>query len=89
MVAYRDYGDAEQHSVCLLSSDLTPLLQFLDSQNANGGGDIPEDVLGALHVAATMINWNGRIRFCVLIADRPGHGSDLNEYGSDDRYVFF
>jgi len=89
MVAYRDYGDNEQHSVCPLSSDLTPLLKFLDRQNAYGGGDAPEDVLGALHAAASTINWNGKIRFCVLIADCPGHGYELNDYGSCDRYVSF
>lgn len=42
---------------------------------AVGGGDIPEDVLGALSRATTGLAWKGKARYAVLITDAPSHGS--------------
>ncbi len=50
---------------------------------ATGGGDMPEDVLGALNRAAAWPEWSARAKFIVLIADSPGHGTDLNDDPND------
>jgi uncharacterized protein YegL len=52
---------------------------------ASGGADGPEDVLPALHAAATGLDWRAKVRFLVLIADAPAHGRDYNNE-PDDQY---
>ena len=85
MVAYKDYGDADQRLTLPFTADEQALEQFLRPLTAGGGSDIPEDVLGALKCAADLDGWQSKVRFCVLIGDAPGHGRDLNDL-SDDRF---
>ena len=75
--AVHDTRDAEaaQHN-------LRGLVEFLEQQKAEGGGDRPEDVLGALDSAAGL-TWQSKIRLLLLITDAPGHGRDLNDDPSD------
>lgn len=47
-----------------------------------GGGDGPEDVLGALD-RASRLDWRAKARFIVLIADAPAHGGDCNDDPTD------
>jgi hypothetical protein len=49
---------------------------------AQGGGDEPEDVLAAFNQAATL-NWTGRARFLINIADAPAHGRECNDCTQD------
>ena len=53
--------------------------------SGRGGGDVAEDVVGALeavaagsHASNTLamppLGWRGRVRFCVVITDAPTHG---------------
>ncbi|GMH42187.1 hypothetical protein BSKO_10106 [Bryopsis sp. KO-2023] len=85
MVAYKDYGDAERIRVQQFTKDVPEFLGFLQGLTAGGGGDAPEDVLGALKAAASMGDWEGRVKFVILIADAPGHGRDCNG-GLHDSY---
>jgi hypothetical protein len=57
----------------------------VSSLQATGGGDLPEDILPALHAAATQLSWASRARFALLIADAPCHGRDCH-YGFHDSY---
>ncbi|CAF5163184.1 unnamed protein product, partial [Rotaria sp. Silwood1] len=60
--------------------------KFLNGITASGGGDIPEDVLGALDTCLTL-NWSKtNARFIVLITDAPGHGPELNNDLANDEY---
>ena len=87
MVAYRDYGDGKDNQICprefALGTD--KLREFLQKQEAFGGNDAAEDVLGGLF-AATKLNWSSKARFLILIADSPGHGVELHG-GFEDRYL--
>ena len=47
-----------------------------------GGGDVPEDVLGALDTAASF-EWGSGTRFVVLMTDAPAHGKDCNNRPDD------
>ena len=86
MVAYKDFGDAEQKLTLPFTANTQELEQFLQRLTAGGGSDLPEDVLGALKCAADFDGWQSKVRFCVLIGDAPGHGRDLNDLG-DDRFL--
>lgn len=48
-----------------------------------GGGDGPEDVLGALEEAAQRLSWGAKARFVVHIADAPAHGREFNSEPDD------
>ena len=48
-VAYRDYGDRSKHfEIFDFTENITLFTDFLDGVRADGGGDGPEDVLGAI-----------------------------------------
>ena len=84
LVTYRDYGDSEPHIIVHpFSSNTTEFFRFLALLVASGGSDTPEDVLGALNTVASMEGWQSKVRFCVLIGDAPGHGTELNKCPHD------
>jgi len=55
---------------------------------AEGGGDLAEDVLGALTNAAGF-NWKSSIRFMIMIGDAPGHGRELHNPDAKPQYDRF
>ena len=84
MVAYRDYEDGDQQICpCPFARGPDNVRRFLSKQKAGGGGDAAEDVLGGLNAAAGLEGWSSKVKFCILIADAPGHGRDL--HGSNVR----
>ena len=55
----------------------------INSQPASGGGDFPEDVQGGFN-KALQLSWNaGSVKSAFHIADAPGHGKDICEYGDN------
>ncbi|GMH42204.1 hypothetical protein BSKO_10123 [Bryopsis sp. KO-2023] len=85
MVAYKDHGDADRIQVLQFTRNVEELRGFLQGLTAQGGADGPEDVLGALRTAANLGDWEGRVKFVILITDAPGHGRDCN-IDPHDRY---
>ncbi|CAF1360663.1 unnamed protein product [Adineta steineri] len=86
IVGYRDITDNPQYETLNFTHDENEVVTFLDKLKAKGGGDCPEDVLGALDKCISLPNWSGsNARFIVLITDAPGHGSDLND-DENDKY---
>ncbi|CAF4820506.1 unnamed protein product, partial [Rotaria sp. Silwood1] len=87
IVGYRDIGDQPQFFTQDFTDDTNQVINFLNTLIANGGGDIPEDVLSALDRCLTLTNWsNTNARFIVLITDAPGHGPELNDNLNIDRH---
>lgn len=85
-VGYRDFGDSgdEEHfDILRYTEDVEAAKRKIKSSSASGGGDAPEDVIGALqkglkfkHEASTLLVY--------LIADAPSHGRQYHEgYGDD------
>ena len=48
--------------------------------------DGPEDLLGALNMAGTQLQWESRIKFLVIITDAPAHGLECND-DPNDHYI--
>ena len=75
VVTYRDRGERERYvtRAVPLDRDLYRSLAFLQTVDADGGGDRPEAILEALEVAMTQ-SWNRRARrVVVVIGDAPAH----------------
>lgn len=86
VVAYRDISDQPQFQIQDFTDNVAQVINFLQKLTAQGGGDIPEDVLGALD-QCLKLNWSPtNARFIVLITDAPGHGPELNNNLAIDKH---
>ena len=86
IVAYRDTNDQPQFNTQNFTENIQDVITFLNRLTAQGGDDIPEDVLGALD-QCLKLNWSAtNARFIVLITDAPGHGPELNSNLAIDKY---
>lgn len=86
LVAYRDRGDQYVTKVFDLTDDLDAIHGHLMGFQADGGGDEPESVNEALHVALNKIQWSedkGVLRIIYLVGDAPPH----MDYANDIAYT--
>ena len=69
------------------TSNIDSIKSLIESQAASGGGDFPEDVQGAFN-KADKLSWGlASVKQIFHIADAPGHGKDINDYGTySDNY---
>jgi Mg-chelatase subunit ChlD len=82
LVAYRDRGDVYITKMFDLSDDLDAVHDHLMAFKAEGGGDEPESVNEALHVALEDMSWcqdKKVLRIIYLVGDAPPH----MDYGND------
>src|SRR5262249_14408343 len=85
LVAYRDRGDEYITKVFDLSEDLDAIHGHLKGFKAVGGGDPPESVNEALHVAVGKIKWSPAddvLKIIFLVGDAPPH----MDYPDDVKY---
>ena len=81
MVAYRDRDDEFVTRVYHFESDIQNFLNSIREVEANGGGDEPESLNEALHVAVGEPEWRpNAIRLMFLIADAPPHLDYAQDY---------
>lgn len=76
LIGYRDHGDAYVTDRYPLTTDINALYGKLLSYQAQGGGDWPESVNEALHLAINNLDWTegSRARRLVfLVGDAPPH----------------
>ncbi len=74
-VFYRDAGDDYVTRKNDFSTDIAGTVNFIKAQSADGGGDFPEAVEQALHVAVNELTWSkeARARLLFLVLDAPPH----------------
>jgi len=78
LVAFKDLSDVPRFTVAPLTSDAKSFVGTIQSLQAQGGGDIPEDVIGALQEAAKL-KWSSKAKFMFLITDAPAHGPEFHD----------
>ena len=86
LVAFRDRGDDYITKTFDLSDDLDAIHGHLMGFQAAGGGDEPESVNEALHVALNSISWSKEpkvLRIIYLVGDAPPH----MDYPNDIPYM--
>ena len=86
LVAYRDRGDEFVTQVYDFEPDAERFLDTIRGVVAKGGGDIPESLNEALHVAVHEPGWRleEAIRLVFLIADAPPHLDYPDDYSYAD-----
>lgn len=75
-VFYRDFEDTRPFEIIPFMDDISLQIQSID---AYGGYDIPEDVAGGYEKVLDM-NWDlADLKFCFHIADAPAHGNEWHD----------
>ena len=88
MVAYRDRGDDFITRTYHFEPDVQKFLDSIREVRADGGGDGPESVNEALHVAISEPQWrSSAIRLVFLIADAPPHLDYEQDYDYAEEMV--
>jgi hypothetical protein len=78
-VCYRDPIDShgDVHQVCDFTHNIDDLVAFLATVPASGGGDGPEDWVGALKLSLDGVKWRWGQKTMIFIADAPAHGQQF------------
>lgn len=79
-VGYRDFGDIgdkNHFDIIDYTTDLKKVQDKIKASKASGGGDAPEDVLGALKEAYELKH-ESPILCVFMICDAPGHGKQYH-----------
>ena len=86
LVGYRDITEYLNwfYTNIDLTNSYTYLESVINSLYPSGGGDVPEDIAGALEMTLHK-SWKNNARFLIFIADAPCHGPKYYQ-NSDDKY---
>ena len=86
-VGFRDFGDGNSiFSVHDFTSDIKAIKDFISNQHASGGGDLPEDVVGAMHQVLQLSWYPDSFKLVTVIADAPTHGNRYHSESMSDDY---
>jgi len=85
MVEYKDRSDPFVTKKYPFTTNLGSFSRSIAGIEANGGGDIPEDMNAGIHAALTELEWSPRAvaRMAFVIADAPPH----LDYPNDPDYA--
>jgi Mg-chelatase subunit ChlD len=80
LVAYRDHGDQYVVRYEDLTADRFRILNFLETLDSGGGGDLPEAVYDALEVSFADLSWRKEAhRVVIVVGDAPPHAEDMSK----------
>ena len=84
-IFYRDPIDSKSdiHEIISLTDNVNSLPEKIGKIKAEGGGDLPEDWVGAFKLANENINWRKGIKTIMHLADAGAHGK---EFTLSDKY---
>ena len=84
-IGYRDFIDEKEvrkYDNIEFTENLEEFNNFLSKLDCSGGGDEPEDVVGALQQGLNM-KWESNAKYAVLVADAPCHGKNYHNISYD------
>ena len=78
-IFYRDPIDSheDKHEVINLTNKVNTLPEQIKKIRAYGGGDLPEDWVGAFKLANEKITWRNGIKVIIHLADAGAHGKEF------------
>ena len=84
-IFYRDPIDShdDKHEIINLTDQVNTLPEQIKKIKAYGGGDLPEDWVGAYKLVNEKINWRNGIKVIIHLADAGAHGK---EFTLSDKY---
>lgn len=71
--------NSEWIDICDFTDNISEIYNFLDGLTAMGGGDIPEDLFGAIQIANKQTWRINSKKIIVIITDAPPHGKEFSD----------
>ena len=84
-VGYRDFLDINEkrtYNSIEFTEDINSIYEFISKLDCYGGGDLPEDIVGALEKALEM-KWESNAKYAILVCDAPCHGRKYHSFNYD------
>ena len=84
-VGYKDFtiaGEKREYSSKEFSENIKEITDYINTLGCSGGGDIPEDIVGALKHALSM-KWESDAKYAILVCDAPCHGKQYHNISYD------
>ena len=84
-IGYRDFLEENEKRVYDIqdfTENINEFNNFLSKLDCSGGGDEPEDVVGALRQALNM-KWESYSKYAILVCDAPCHGKKYHNISYD------
>ena len=84
-VGYRDFNMIDENRVYSskeFTENIQEITDFISTLGCYGGGDIPEDIVGAFKHALNM-KWESEARYAILVCDAPCHGKKYHNISYD------
>lgn len=86
-VGFRDFVDDDIFAIQDFTFDIDTVKSFISKQEARGGGDLPEDVVGALY-QSLQLSWHPKsIKLASVVADAPTHGDQYDGQKGEQRLI--
>ena len=84
-VGYRDFNMSDEirkYNSKEFTENIKEMNDFISTLGCFGGGDIPEDIVGALKHALNM-KWESEAKYVILVCDAPCHGKQYHNISYD------
>ena len=84
-VGYRDFNMVDEKRVYNskeFTENIKEITDYISTLGCFGGGDIPEDIVGALKHALNM-RWESEAKYAILVCDAPCHGKQYHNISYD------
>ena len=84
-VGYKDFNSVEEkrnYNSKEFTENIKQITDYINTLGCYGGGDIPEDIVGALKHALNM-KWESEAKYAILVGDAPCHGKQYHDISYD------
>ena len=84
-IGYRDFleiNEERKYNSKEFTENIDEINNFISKLNCSGGGDVPEDIVGALNLAFNM-KWESNAKYAILVCDAPCHGRKYHNVSYD------
>ena len=84
-VGYKDFTSKDEkriYSSKEFTENIQEIQDYIKTLGCFGGGDIPEDIVGALKHALKM-KWESEAKYAILVCDAPCHGKKYHDISYD------
>ena len=84
-IGYRDFieiNEERKYYSKEFTENIDDINNYISTLNCTGGGDIPEDIVGALNLAFNM-KWESNAKYAILVCDAPCHGRKYHNVSYD------
>ena len=79
-IGYRDFeseNEPRKYESKEFTENINEFYEYINTLDCSGGGDLPEDIVGALKLSLNM-KWESEAKYALLVCDAPCHGKQYH-----------